>query len=79
MGHLGRGVHVPSGINEIDIAVCSICEHRFECFTSRDKCDGLCNPDKLRRLDRESIKHIHIAKAKRQGHYMTSVVRNEDK
>jgi hypothetical protein len=42
---------------------------RFECFTNRGQFNGLCNPENFEKLSPDVIKQIHIAKAKRQGHY----------
>jgi hypothetical protein len=56
-------------LENVEVSVCQRCPHRFQCYTSRDTFDGLCNPDNFVKLDSNTIKKIMIEKAKRQGHY----------
>lgn len=58
------------GLERTEVSVCELCEHRFQCYTSREQYDGLCDVDNFSKLDRETIRQIQIAKAKRQGHYV---------
>ena len=58
------------GLEKTEISVCEQCEYRFFCFTTRyTPIDGLCSEIGFGRLSEEAVKLIHIAKAKRQGHY----------
>lgn len=58
-----------TGLDNTETSVCEKCTFRFQCYTSRDKYTGLCDPYNFDKLDDETIKHIQINKAKRQGHY----------
>ena len=58
------------GLKKTESIVCSKCEYRFQCYTSRDSYDGLCDPNNFSKLDDNTIRQIHIMKAKRQGHYI---------
>jgi len=58
------------GLERTEVSICEMCEYRFQCYTSRERYDGLCGIDKFSKLDEETIRQIQIKKAKRQGHYM---------
>ena len=58
------------GLENTEVSICEKCEHRFQCYTTRDSVDGLCNIENFGKLDDNTIKQIQIAKAKRQGHYL---------
>lgn len=59
----------------VGIYICERCASRFLCFTNRETApDGLCNwsrnyESNLNKLDYETVKAIHKAKAKGQGRY----------
>jgi hypothetical protein len=58
------------GLERTEVSVCELCEYRFQCYTSRDKFNGLCTIEKFSELDEKTIREIQICKAKRQGHYV---------
>jgi len=60
---------VVRSLENTEVSVCEKCNMRFECFTNRGQFNGLCNPENFEKLSPDVIKQIHIAKAKRQGHY----------
>lgn len=58
------------GLEKTGIYICKRCKHRFYCFTTRNTpSTGLCGSGFLE-LDRETVKQIHIEKAKKQGRYL---------
>jgi hypothetical protein len=60
---------VARSLENTEVSVCEKCNKRFECFTNRSQYDGLCNPENFEKLTPDVVRQIHIAKAKRQGHY----------
>ena len=62
------------GLEKTGTYVCKYCKYRFKCFTTRDEVlNGLCNIDEFIKLDYETVRQIHIEKAKRLGHYYPTV------
>ena len=62
------------GLEETGVYVCERCKYRFLCFTTRNTLEetplnGLCNTSEFLKLDYETVKQIHIEKAKKQGRY----------
>jgi hypothetical protein len=61
-------------IEKVDKVICDNCHLRFKCYTERKTVCGLFSPIsseeiEFDRLSDEDVKKMHIAKAKRQGHY----------
>lgn len=62
-------------INKVDKVICDHCHLRFKCYTNRNAVCGLFNSIseeriEFDRLSDEDVKRMHIAKAKKQGHYL---------
>ena len=58
-------------IEQVDKAICDACPLRFLCYTNRNYYCLLTADDEWLKLANEAIKKMHIAKAKKQGHYFT--------